>query len=78
MSFMSFIYFNVISYHFMSFQVSLDFSDQLSIKSGGRGRAGEGGLNMSSLMGRSHLRFGCAVWVCVSPSHAFSMKFLSF
>jgi hypothetical protein len=27
---------------------------------------------------RLHLRFGCAVWVCVSPSHAFSMSFLSF
>jgi hypothetical protein len=30
--------FHVISCHFMSFQVSLDFSDQLLIKSGGAGR----------------------------------------
>jgi hypothetical protein len=27
------------------------------------------------LRGRLHLRFGCAVWVCVLPSHAFSMSF---
>jgi hypothetical protein len=25
--------------------------------------------------GRLHLRFGCAVWMCVSLSHAFSMSF---
>jgi hypothetical protein len=26
-----------------------------------------------SIRGRLHLRFGCAVWMCLSPSHAFSM-----
>jgi hypothetical protein len=27
------------------------------------------------LKGRLHLRFGCAVWMCVSLSYAFSMSF---
>jgi hypothetical protein len=41
----NFISFHVISCHFIScnfssFQVSLDFSDQLSIKSGGEGAGG--------------------------------------
>jgi hypothetical protein len=41
--------FHVLScYHFMSFHVSLDFSDQLVIKSGGEGKQGQGESNMSS------------------------------
>jgi hypothetical protein len=35
MSFMSVMSFHVISCHFMSFHVSMEFSDQLSIKSAG-------------------------------------------
>jgi hypothetical protein len=47
-----FMSFRVISCHFRSFHVSLDFSDQLSIKSGrGRGR-GRAGSNLSSTLPR--------------------------
>jgi hypothetical protein len=36
------------------------------------------GMSQLVLMGRLHLRFGCAVWMCVSLSHAFSMSFWIF